>query len=211
MNNQTELHYELTRKTERWLSYKTTGRGLIWKQEFSLLNGIRPDAVAFCDLQEKYFEFFTKVIVNWNLLRSKKQFICKEFISKIAKDNNERKQVIQQRISKIDKLENEFGVPENRFMFIFETKVSLPDYKNTFELDNHTVSKLKSFANFHFLVVPKNFIKENLITEPQMYGILEESGKGLKLVKSPPYFCMEELNFYKNAYNMLFRNKFKTI
>lgn len=98
-----------------------------------------------------------------------------------------------------------FDVPKDHFMFIFETKITVSDYNNTFITDNHIISKLYPFANFHFLVIPKNFLQENKIVAPEMYGILKESGGGLQMIKKPPFFKMDELDFYKNAYNMLFR------
>lgn len=206
MLNQTELHYELTKKTAAWLAYKTTGRGMKWMQEFTLLNKLRPDAVAFCDLQQKYYEEFTKDVVNWNHIRSELRKVNQFYAHERMKIGNSDGLIEDWQNAKISIFE-EYNVPENRFMFVFETKVTLSDFKSTFVNGNHKVSKCEPFGNFHFLVCSSKLFKDNLIihTLPDFYGILKESGKGLRIMRMSKYRQMDELDFYKNAYNMMFR------
>src|SRR4030043_130506 len=52
--NQTELHEWLARQTFNFLHNMCTARGLIWRQEHSIHNGMRPDAIGFCSLQMQY-------------------------------------------------------------------------------------------------------------------------------------------------------------
>lgn len=52
--NQTALHEWLAKQTYNFLKYRCTNRGVVWRQEHTLHNGMRPDAVAFCSLQMGY-------------------------------------------------------------------------------------------------------------------------------------------------------------
>lgn len=207
MKNQSNFHYNLTQKTKSWLYSKVTQKGLRWKQEFTLINGARPDAVAFCNLQGRFFKKFTDMVVDWDSYDRKVDAISKRYLFLINEtvDKKKRTELISEKWNKIEDIRKEFNVPENRFMFIFETKITVSDYNNTFMYDNHTISKLSPFANFHFLVIPKKLLRENNIVVPEIYGILEDSGRGLRMIRKPPFFKINELDFYKNAYNMLFR------
>ena len=56
--NQTQLHEWLTKQSLYFLSNMATARGLIWRQEHTIHNGMRPDAIGFCSLQLQYGKMF---------------------------------------------------------------------------------------------------------------------------------------------------------
>lgn len=161
--NQTELHEWLAGQTFNFLYKMCTQRGLIWRQEHTLHNGMRPDAVGFCSLQFQY----------------EKLFNC-----------NNRSIWNSERVSD--------------FMFVFESKVSYSDYKNSFNGSGEW--KEKPYANFHFLVVPKDFSKTyDLSNLPDYWGILEPNVSALHIVKMPKYFEIDRVFFLESAYTILFK------
>jgi len=158
--NQTQLHEWLTKQTLPFLSNMATARGLIWRQEHTIHNGMRPDAVGFCSLQIQYEKMLYKRRVDW----------------KNASD----------------------------YIFIFETKVSYSDFKNSFNGNGEW--KEKPYANFHFLVVPKDFSKAyDLSNLPDYWGILEPKVSALQIIKPPEFISIERLFFLEAAYTILFK------
>jgi len=156
--NQTQLHEWLTKQTLYFLSNMATARGLIWRQEHTIHNGMRPDAVGFCSLQMQYDKMF----------RNKDHVIISDYL------------------------------------FIFETKVSYSDFKNSFNGDGEW--KEKPYANFHFLVVPKGFSKTyNLSNLPNYWGVLEPKVSALQIIKPPEFIPIERLFFLEAAYTILFK------
>jgi len=161
--NQTVLHEWLSKQTLPFLSQMATARGLIWRQEHTIHNGMRPDAIGFCSLQMSYEDRFNK----GNRLGINGEFI-----------------------------------PD--YMFVFESKVSYSDYKNSFNGDGQL--KEKPYANFHFLVVPKGFTKAyDLSTLPDYWGILEPKVSALQIIKYPKYIEIDRLFFLEAAYTILFK------
>jgi hypothetical protein len=63
--NQSELHESLAKETRQFLLNISTARGIIWRQEHTLHNGMRPDAVGFCSLQIKYEEKFQARLIDY--------------------------------------------------------------------------------------------------------------------------------------------------
>lgn len=161
--NQTQLHEWLSEKTFNFLYKMCTQRGLIWRQEHTIHNGMRPDAVGFCSLQFQYEKLFaTTDRKNWNSERV------------------------------ID------------FMFVFESKISYSDYKSSFNGSGQW--KEKPYANFHFLVVPKDFSKTyDLSNLPDYWGILEPKISALQIIKMPQYINIDRLFFLEAAYSILFK------
>jgi hypothetical protein len=95
------------------------------------------------------------------------------------------------------------------FSFIFETKVSRADFNNTFRHCNHIGDRLKPRANFHFIVTAKCVLPTHLDDElanqdvPSFWGFLEESNRGLRVVKLPTY-CPHSLeHLHEFAYRVL--------
>ncbi|TSA57829.1 hypothetical protein D4R42_00890 [bacterium] len=161
--NQTALHEWLTSKTLPFLSQMATARGIVWRQEHTIHNGMRPDAVAFCELQMKY----------------ERKFNC------VQRDNFTWKD-------------------EYNHMFVFETKVSYSDFKNSFNGNGQW--KEQSYANFHFLVIPKGFYQAyDLSNLPDYWGILEPNVSALKIVQLPKYISIDRIFFLEAAYTILFK------
>lgn len=160
-NNQTVLHQQLTERTFNFLHSMCTARGLIWRDEHTLHNGMRPDAVGFCSLQQHYERLFTNT----------------------------------------DKYECNI-VPD--YMFVFESKVTYSDFKNSFNGSGEW--KEKPYANFHFLVLPKGFHDAyDLSKLPDYWGILEPKVSALQIIKYPKYIQIDRIFFLEAAYTILFK------
>ncbi len=209
MNNQSDLHNKLSQKTFNWLASRVTQRGMKWLQEFTLLNGLRPDAVAFCDLMQGQYEKFVVNIADLHKYKEECVKLRHEYLYRIfekSKDGKNLQPVRNEWAEAYRELIKKYNLVENRFMFAFETKVNKSDFDNTFKYERHKPSKKQPFANFHFLVMPKKFddyVQLDLL--PEWYGILEQAGSGLSIRKMPVYKTVGEIDFYMNAYNMLFR------
>jgi hypothetical protein len=162
--NQTALHEWLSKQTFPFLSNMATARGLIWRQEHTIHNGMRPDAIGFCSLQMQYEEMFG--------LRKRNNIDWKD-----AYD----------------------------LMFVFEAKVSYSDYKNSFNGSGEW--KEKPYANFHFLVVPKDFSNAYDLSElPEYWGILTPTKvSALQIIKLPKFIKLDRLYFLEAAYTILFK------
>lgn len=191
--NQSLLHQQLTDKTEAWLNKLVTLRGLVWRDEHQLHTGLKPDATAFCSLQLRHYceylnvepVYSTEVHKRMNLKRG--DIYTKELYIKTSNE-----------------LCAERYYADNEFMIIFESKVSMSDFNNTFKNGNH--SKNNVYANFHFLVIPKGFSDKNKLEKlPSYWGILEQSGVGLRLKKLPKYTKIDRTYFLEAAYTMLFK------
>jgi hypothetical protein len=152
--NQTQLHEWLAKITFNYLSGVCTQRGLVWRQEHTIHNGMRPDAVAFCSLQMQHEE---------------------RIIGKMG---------------------------YNDLMFIFESKVTYSDFKNTFNGSGEY--KNQPYANVHFLVIPKGFSSiYDLSMMPDYWGILEPNVSALHMIKPPKYIDIGRLFFLEAAYSIL--------
>ena len=71
------------------------------------------------------------------------------------------------------------------YIFIFESKVSRSDFIKTFKNNGHLGDRLSPVGNFHFVVAPKGMVKHDEV--PTFWGLLEQSGVGLRIVKMPSY------------------------
>jgi len=161
--NQTALHEWLSQQTFYFLNKMCTARGLVWRDEHTLHNGMRPDAVGFCSLQMQYERLFQL---------------------------KERHDVYDEGIQDL--------------MFVFESKVSYSDYKNSFNGSGEY--KEKPYANFHFLVIPKGFKEAYDLSQlPDYWGILEPNVSALQIVKRPKYIEIDRLFFLEAAYTILFK------
>ncbi len=195
--NESMLHQQLTEKTKAWLNKLVTQRGMVWRDEHQLQTGLKPDATAFCSLQLRHYcEYLgvepvlsTEIYSSINFKRTRNNLI--EY--KAAYD------MVSDEICK------ERYYADNEFMIVFESKVSITDFNNTFKNGNHLKNNV--YANFHFLVIPKGFSnKYKLEKLPEYWGILEQSGVGLKLIKLPKYTKIDRAYFLEAAYTMLFKS-----
>lgn len=164
--NQSELHEYLSKATFKFMLNMCTQKGLVWRQEHTIQNGMRPDAICFCGLQMNY---------------EKKHF---------GKDIRTGRR----------------GEVTLDHMFIFESKVSYSDYKNSFNGSGEY--KEKPYANFHYLVLPKDFSKEHDLSDlPDYWGILELNRSALKVVKYASFIEIDYVFFLEAAYTILFKWK----
>ncbi len=194
--NESLLHQQLTDKTEAWLNKLVTRRGLVWREEHQIHTGLKPDATAFCSLQLKHYCEYLRV----------DPVLSAEIYNRI---NLKRTKVNLKEYNKLyNKISNEICderyYADNEFMIIFESKASITDFNNTFK--NKINIKNNIYANIHFLVIPKGFSSKYRLHElPNYWGILEQSGVGLKLIKLPTYTKIDRAYFLEAAYTMLFK------
>lgn len=85
------------------------------------------------------------------------------------------------------------------YSFVFETKVSRADYLSTFRSEES--NRLEQLANFHFIVAAKGVVNETEV--PEMWGLLVESGQGLKICKQAPYVNHDIRRLHEFAYILL--------
>jgi len=196
--NQTQLHEWLTKKTFDFLSNRVTQRGLVWRQEHTIHNGMRPDAIAFCSLQGQFFHEIT----GKDYPRDgeiKKRMIEKGFDFNSETFNQEE----YLRINAICTYEY-YDCIYNEFMIVFETKISYSDFKSSFNGSGEW--KERPYAHYHFLVCPDGFSKTyDLTSMPDYWGILEPSPRALKIIKRPKHIEIERLFFLEAAYTILFK------
>lgn len=88
----------------------------------------------------------------------------------------------------------------DKFLYIFETKVSRQDFNKSFS-GKYDIHKLQLIGNFHYVVTPKNLIKINEL--PKGWGWLMQSGNGLREMVKPEYNPINEDFKYKVGWNML--------
>lgn len=92
-------------------------------------------------------------------------------------------------------------------VWVFESKVSRSDFLNTFKHDKHSGSRLTPIGNFHFVVCPKGLLKADEV--PGFWGLLEQRGAGLGIVKMPELVKIDAQQLHKMAYRIL-RSKHET-
>lgn len=86
------------------------------------------------------------------------------------------------------------------FSFLFEAKVSKSDYLSTFHPSKITTRK-ERIANFQYIVAAKGIWMDWEI--PEGWGLLVESGVGLKLVRDAPYVPLPIEKLHEFAYILL--------
>lgn len=91
-------------------------------------------------------------------------------------------------------------------VFVFEAKATRADFLSTFgsHYGPHE-NRFKPMGTHHWVVVAKNIIKPEDLPLLAFWGVLEESGTGLKEIH-PPYWCnisVEELQ--RIAYTLLWK------
>lgn len=89
----------------------------------------------------------------------------------------------------------------NDYSWVFETKVSRSDFRNTFVNNGHIGNRLIPIANFHFIVTPRAMLTVDDV--PTFWGLLEESGAGLSIKKMPEFNPTEDRELFKFAYKVL--------
>lgn len=85
-------------------------------------------------------------------------------------------------------------------VWIFESKVSRGDFFNTFKIENGS-NRLNPVGNFHFVVTPKGLVTPDEV--PAFWGLIEQSGQGLKISKMPQLIEITEQQLYEIAYKIL--------
>lgn len=105
-------------------------------------------------------------------------------------------------ITPYHKLRKENGyIDVDDFTFIIESKASRSDLQKTFCNNGHFGDRMKPRANFHFIVTSKGIVPDGFYSD--FWGILEESGRGLRLKKLPT-FCPQSFDhLHEFAYRIL--------
>jgi len=111
-----------------------------------------------------------------------------------------------------------FAFPQHRFLqkikpqpevwpdtllYIFESKISRTDFNKSFS-GKYTTHKLELKGNLHYIVTPKNMIKQDEL--PEGWGWLILSGNGLKEIVVPKYNPISEDFKLKVGWRMLWNN-----
>lgn len=81
----------------------------------------------------------------------------------------------------------------NNSVFIFEAKATRPDFLSTFgdPYGNHR-NRFVPVGSHHWVVVAKGILKSEDMDQLRFWGVLVESGKGLREIRKP-YWCYVEL------------------
>lgn len=87
------------------------------------------------------------------------------------------------------------------FAWAFESKVSRSDFLKTFKRDENFSSRLNPIANFHVIVCPQGVIHADEV--PEFWGLLEQRGKGLGILKLPTMIPIESTQLYEFSYRIL--------
>jgi len=87
------------------------------------------------------------------------------------------------------------------YAWVFESKVSRSDFIKTFKRDGHFGSRLNPIANFHLIVCPRGMIKADEV--PEFWGLLEQRGAGLGVVKMPTMIPLDTMKLYEISYCIL--------
>lgn len=97
-----------------------------------------------------------------------------------------------------DRKPNDFS---DDFTWIFETKVSRSDFLKTFINDKHLGSRLSPVCNFHYIVASKKIIAKEEV--PEFWGLIEEYGRGLRIVKEAIYVPTTKEQLHEFGYTLL--------
>lgn len=196
--NQTALHEWLTKKTFDFTANRATQRGFIWRQEHTIHNGMRPDAIAFCSLQLQYYHEITgKGYPRDGEIYNR----MKEKGFNFAPEDFNKDEYIK---AQGECLNEYYDNINNEFMIVFESKISYSDFKNSF--NGNGKWKEQPYAHYHFLVCPKDFSKTyDLSSMPDYWGIIEPNPIALKIIRLPKYINIDRLFFLEAAYTILFK------
>lgn len=87
-----------------------------------------------------------------------------------------------------------------KLVHIFETKISRGDFLAKFHPKRDTERK-KPKGNLHYVVAPQHLIDP--IELPDFWGLLEQSGRGLREVKRPTLLDIPEIQLWNYSHQIL--------
>ena len=90
--------------------------------------------------------------------------------------------------------------------FVFEAKATRSDFLSTFgsPYGNHE-NRFTPIGTHHWVVIAKGIVKPEEIENLQFWGVLIQSGNGLREIR-PPYWCnIERQNILKLAHTILWK------
>jgi hypothetical protein len=91
-------------------------------------------------------------------------------------------------------------IAPEKLVMVFETKVSRSDFMCTFN-GNSERNRSKPIGNLHYLVTPPGLKCSDHL--PDWWGILEQSGNGLRQVRHARYGVIEEAYLWHAAFRVL--------
>lgn len=94
---------------------------------------------------------------------------------------------------------NRADYPHFRHVFQFESKVSVQDFKN--------IHKVKPYGSMNWIVTPKGMISVADVPEP--WGLLEQSGNGLREVLKPKWVGQPREHFLNVCETLIFNSQFR--
>ncbi len=91
-------------------------------------------------------------------------------------------------------------------VFILEAKATRTDFLNTFgSLHGEHRNRFQPIGTHHWVVVAADIITPEDMEKLRFWGVLVESGNGLKEIR-PPYWCnIDKSDIHKIAYRILWR------
>ncbi len=91
-------------------------------------------------------------------------------------------------------------------IFVFEAKVSYSDFISTFGRSAKHANRRNPVGSFHWVVISKGMESEiKPYHVPYFWGILIESGKGLKEIKKPLYCAVREERYLEICHTLLWK------
>lgn len=96
------------------------------------------------------------------------------------------------------------GMPSHDLVLIFEAKANRPDFLSTFVTDNgkHD-NRMAPVGNLHWLVMQKGVAE--LAEVPEMWGVLEVSGNGLRELRFPVFEATDPEHQRYIGYQLLWK------
>ncbi len=93
------------------------------------------------------------------------------------------------------------GYTWQEFTMVFESKATRSDFLSTFGKGDRHSNRLVAVANLHWVVAAKGICTPDEV--PEFWGLLVESGSGLRELKAPICQEQETENVHRFAYSVL--------
>lgn len=173
LKGQSVLHRELTHRARGWLANRATGRGVRGSFEVWLADKYVADSVLLLSFQQRFYSD------------------CLQLRLIYSTDRLSRTEIDQKLLEQ----------PTNDFVIVIESKASRADFKSTFSRWDESNPRYLSRGNLHFLVTPKKLVSPDEV--PMEWGLLEASGRGLRLVRWPEYQALADDQYFRVASQIL--------
>ncbi len=155
-------HIQLSDLTLRWLSARSTGKGIRWAREVRLGEEYVADAVALGRMQRRY------------------------------------EKCLLPKFDSISEQQEWWSNYRYGWVFVFEVKVSRSDLLSTFNGDG---PRYDPAGHLHYCVTPPDLVEPEEL--PQWWGLIEQSGLGLRVAFHPEIRHIEDEQAWWAAHQVL--------